>query len=261
MGELSRRHVLERERPVLAAEIARRYAGQKVVLQRLTWATALLIACVCLVVLFGRVTRMKQLARLKEQVAADLHDELGANLHTIGLLSDLSTKAIDSPEKLAPLLERIRQFTERSGAATRHITNMLEADGLCSNLVEEMRLSADRLLSDLNYDLHVAGEEHLRHLSPRKRIDMFLFYKECLANVLRHSGASHVSIHLTADPKSIRLLVSDDGRGLGDAEGKVPPSIHRRARILRGRVNTETTEPEGTRILLHVNTRSWSLRK
>gem|GEM_PF-5855643 len=81
--------------------------------------------------------------RIKERFAADLHDELGANLHTIGLFSDLSKELMHSPEKLSKLLDRIRNFTERSGTAARYCTNMLEAKGICEDLVEEMNRSSD----------------------------------------------------------------------------------------------------------------------
>ena len=41
-----------------------------------------------------------------ERFAADLHNELGANIHTIGLLSDAATDAQDSKEEWTMGFER-----------------------------------------------------------------------------------------------------------------------------------------------------------
>ena len=61
---------------------------------------------------------------MRERFAADLHDELGANIHTIGLLGDLA-RDTDSPEERQELLERSRFFTERSGNAIRNWSQVL----------------------------------------------------------------------------------------------------------------------------------------
>ena len=221
--ELARRHDLVNERPLVAAELNRRYARQKIMLQVFIWLTVLLVVGIGFIILIGRTRRIRQVSRIKERFAADLHDELGANLHTIGLLSDLSKELIHSPDKLGKLLDRIRIFTERSGTAARYCTNMLEAKGICEDLVDEMERSSRRLLSDLDYQIAFSGEDSA--LKPRVRIDIFLFFKECLVNILRHSGATKVSILLVATPKDICLTVTDNGHGIDSGQDQVPASI------------------------------------
>jgi signal transduction histidine kinase len=252
LHQLTLRHELETERPLVADELNRRYARQKTNLNRMSWLAALLTAGIGFTILIDRNIHMKQQTRLKERFAADLHDELGANLHTIGLLGDLARESVDSREELIELLERTRVFTERSGAAARYCTNMLEAKGLCEDLVEEMKRSSARLLADLEYDLSFKGEENLKHLRPRRIIDVFLFYKESLTNILRHSGASRVETTLSADRKQLELTIADNGHGLS---GEVPPSLKRRARLLGAQVSVENPASGGTRISLHLRMR------
>lgn len=260
MQELARRHDLENEGPRVAKELQRRYAFQKIQLRRLLWLASVLATGIAFILLVERMRRLRQAQRMKERFAADLHDELGANLHTIGLLSDLSKEVMDSPDQLEDVLDRIRLFTERSGTAARYCTNMLEAEGLCEDLAKEMKRSASRLLSDLDYELVFQGEEHLHTLSPRKRIDLFLFSKECLSNILRHSGASSVSIALSATDKRVKLTIIDDGTGLHGSNA-VPSSLKRRARLLGGRVTATTpSRGNGTEINLDLNVRNFGLR-
>jgi signal transduction histidine kinase len=252
LNQLALRHELETERPLVEDELNRHYARQKAILHRVSWLAALLAAGIGFTILIDRNIHMKQQTRIKERFAADLHDELGANLHSIGMLGDLAREAIDSREELIELLDRSRVFTERSGAAARYCTNMLEAKELCEDLVEEMKRSAARLLADLEYDLSFKGEENLKRLRPRRVIDLFLFYKECLTNILRHSGATKVETTLSADPKQLELTITDNGHGLN---GEVPPSLKRRARLLGAQVSAGKSAFGGTIISLHLKMR------
>ncbi|MEA2068043.1 MAG: histidine kinase, partial [Verrucomicrobiota bacterium] len=145
LNQLALRHTLEIKRPLVTKELQLRYTRQKANLTRMGWLVALLMAGTVIMVLVNRIVRQRAIYRTREQIAADLHDELGANLHALGLLSDLARAAKASPEKLEKLLQRIRALTERTGAAARYCGNLLEAKGLYENLVEDMRKTSGRL--------------------------------------------------------------------------------------------------------------------
>ncbi|GAB5559034.1 MAG: hypothetical protein SynsKO_06810 [Synoicihabitans sp.] len=260
LEELSRRHELETERPIVAAELSRRYGRQKTILTRTSWLAAILAVGIGFTLLFGHILRLRQAAAIRQRFAADLHDELGADLHTIGLLCDLAKDSVDSPDELLELLDRARVFTERSGMAARYCTDMLEAKGLCEDLVDEMKRTSRRMLADLEHDLHIEGESILRDLSPRKRIDLFFFYKESLTNIIRHSGATRVTTQIIALPREIRLTITDNGHGItGTSEPGVPASLKRRARLLRAKVGMESPPGGGTRIILQLKNRKFRI--
>jgi len=124
-----------------------------------------------------------------------------------------------------------------------------------------MNRTSARVLADLEHHSDYEGEEALKNLTPRRRIDIFFFYKECLTNILRHSGATAISTRLKVTGDRIQLIVSENGRGLpGGPESKsIPPSLKRRARILRGTVVVGQPEGGGTSICLNVKLRKFSL--
>lgn len=252
LNQLALRHDLETERPRVSAELGRRYARQKTNLNRLAWLTVALVLGVVGVILVDRVRQRRALELTRKRIAADLHDELGADLHALGLLSDLAHATRTAPDKLADLLQRIRLLTERTGQAARHCTNMLEAQDLYGNLVDDMRRTSDRILADLEHQLEFEGEESLRQLSPRKRIDLLLFYQESLINIIRHSGATRAHTRLSAVDGQIILTVSDNGRGL---DGQVPPSLKRRARLLGAEVDVGAAEAGGSFLVLRLKRR------
>lgn len=261
LEELARRQDLENERPIIAAMLAERYARQKNNLRWTGWLATVLAAAILVIVLWERNYRMRQIATIKERLAADLHDELGADLHTIGLLSDLAADTDDDTQQRAVLHQRIRNVTEQTGTAVRHCTDMLLAKGLYTDFRSDMERASRRIMSKLSHKISIDGEEHLAKLKPRTRSDLSLFFKECLVNISRHSGATEFITNLKADKKSVSLSVQDNGRGLPDrANSKVPGSLMRRASLMGAKVTAEVSPNGGTCINLTLNTRKWLRR-
>ncbi len=252
LDQLALRHELERQRPLVSAELRRRYAEQKINITRLTSLAAVLALGVVVIVLVNRSRQQRAVEDTRKRIAADLHDELGADLHAIGLLSDLALSARAAPERLGDLLQRMRSLTERTGKAARHCTNLLESEDLHGDLVNDMRHTATRILADLEHRLEFEGEAALRGLSSRKRIDLLLFYQESLINIIRHSGATCAHTRLSAAEGAITLTVTDNGRGL---DGPVPASLNRRARLLGAQVKAGPSGLKGASIVLRFKRR------
>jgi len=261
LNELAQRHALEVERPIILSELELHYARQKTNLNYLLWLVALLVIGIIIAILIGRMIRMRQVSNIRLRLAADLHDELGANIHTIGLLSDLASESGDDPEELATLHRRIRSETERSGIAVRHCTNMLEADGLYTDLKEDMARASRRIMAKLEHDIAIEGEDHLGRLKQQSRVDLYLFYKECLVNISRHSGATKFKTRLIADRKQVLLTISDNGRGVDDELDAIPNSLQRRAKLLGATIKAESPASGGTSFNLTLPVRSWGYRK
>lgn len=260
LGELAKRHELERERPLVAAAVQQRYEQQKTNLNRMVWLATVLGAGIAFTILIDRMLRMRAVAGIRERFAADLHDELGANIHTIGLLGDVALKVMNDPERLKFALQSTRELTERTGAAVRHCINLQEADGLYGNLPEDMRRAASRILSDHQYTLSIKGEEYLEKLKPLDRTDLLLFYKESLINIIRHADATGCSTQLIADNKYVVLTVTDNGRGFSASQSDKPPlSLARRAHLLGAQIAVQSPAGGGTCIKLTLRHRRMRL--
>jgi len=256
--QLACRHDLQQERATVEHEMKRRYARQNILLQRVSWLAALLVAGLIFTILIDRMVRLREVARIKERLAADLHDEIGANLHTIGMLSDLAEDAKEAPDELSMLHGRIRSMTERSGTAVRHFADLLNANGLYTDLISDIRRTSERIMAKFDKDIVIEGEEHIKALSSSTCFDLLLFYKECLVNISRHSGATRFSMRLVVTKKELCLTVSDNGKGVSD---RIPDSLKRRARLMGATLVSETPATGGTSIRLTLRTRRWGWRK
>jgi signal transduction histidine kinase len=263
LEELSQRHDLEVARPTLQAAIQARYQRQATLVRWLGGLAVLLGGLIAVSIVAERLLRQRAIARTREQIAADLHDELGANLHAIALYGDLAQANHDNLERLRLLLDQMRALTERSGVAARSCVNMLESRGLYEGLAADMRRTATRLLADIDHHLDIENEDLLASLPQRQQVGMALFYKECLTNIIRHSGATRVVTRLVATPRALHLAVTDNGHGLAAGpRGRlgshpVPDSLRRRARLLGAKVAARDGPESGTCISLTLSTSPW----
>ena len=256
MRQLAKRHDLEAERPLLVSAINQAYARQRANLRLMGYLASALAVSILIVYLAGRIRAMRQITQIRKRFAADLHDELGANLHAIGLLSDLAHDAVDEKEKLQRIVSEVRAVTERTSAAVRYCANSQEARDPMGTLRQDMHRIAKRMMHDMDYQIEVEGETFLQKLKLRTRNDLFLFYKECLANISRHSGATEFSVHLAANAQRTQLTIQDNGQGYTAKLGaEVPPSLKRRAQLMHAQLELTRPENGGTRITLTLNHR------
>ncbi len=143
----------------------------------------------------------------KERLLGDLHDGVGAALASIRLSSkeeQVSRLAGDALFELQSFLYRGPEYT-LSGP----------------DFVAEVRRYARDVLEDTGVELafEQKGLESLS-LSRSLALSVFRLVKECLANVLKHSGATRVDIALTGG-EGLTVKVHDNGRGFqGDSVGR-----------------------------------------
>jgi len=125
-----------------------------------------------------------------------------------------------------------------------------------------MQRIAKGLTEGLEHELQHAGDEFIAQIHQKSRIDIFLFYKECLINIIRHSHATRIETRLKIDSQLLDLEVCDNGIGLPGSESPVvPPSLRRRARILGAKVTASRIPSGGTCIRMTLKwNQSWPMR-
>jgi ligand-binding sensor domain-containing protein/signal transduction histidine kinase len=163
-----------------------------------------------------RLERQRAIERERARIARDIHDNLGANLTRISLLSQFAHGELDNPQGAAVQLNRIYE-------TTREMTRAMD------EIVWAVNPEHDTLDSLVNY-LGKFAQDYLGSLGIRCRLDLpvqlpqwlitaevrhhsFLALKEALHNVVKHAAASEVSVSLTTTHNSFTLAARDNGRG------------------------------------------------
>lgn len=206
-----------------------------------------------------RVARLLELERVRTRIASDLHDDIGANLTRIAILSEVANAQLqdDNPLIQSPL-SSIAQISRESVASMGDIVWAInpKRDHLI-DLVQRMRRLTSEVFAGrkIEYEF-LAPEMDADHpLGADVRRDLLLIFKEAINNVARHSICSNAKIELRIERAAILLIVRDDGRGFNienSTEGNGLLSMQRRAASLGAELRLTTIQGEGTEIILKV---------
>lgn len=207
----------------------------------------------------SRVARLLGIERVRTRIAADLHDDIGANLTRIAILSEVAHQQLHSadPSAAAPL-SSIARISRESAASMSDIVWAVNPrrDSLL-DLVLRMRSFANEVLAgrQIEFEFKAPDGELSQKLGAELRRDVFLIFKEALNNAVRHSGCTRVLIELRFEQYALTLIVRDDGGGFapsGSSEGHGLVSMQRRAKSVGGELKLQSSDGEGTTVSLLV---------
>jgi signal transduction histidine kinase len=203
-----------------------------------------------------RRRRERELERFRTRLAHDLHDEIGSNLAGLAMLSETAAdSAAPSSTPREDWLE-VNRVARESTDAMREVLWLVgarEESGI--DLAAHLRLAATRVLPGRDVRWSSQAEALPAQWSADTRRQLFLFFKETLANIARHSQATAIELSLHRVEHSIELLVGDNGRGfdlLAVNRGVGLHSLRERARTLGGTCSIDTAPGRGTRVTLRV---------
>ena len=206
-----------------------------------------------------RVARLLEVAEMRTRIATDLHDDIGANLTRIAILSEVARQqGGDINEETDSPLSSIARISRDSVASMSDIVWAInpKRDSLL-DLVRRMRRHAEEIFTtrEIGLEFRAPGaDDHLK-LGVDVRRDLFLIFKEAVNNVARHSRCTNVEIDFRADGSELLLQVSDDGAGFDPAresEGQGLMSMRRRAHARGGSLEIESRPGGGTTIRCRV---------
>ncbi|HMW34218.1 MAG TPA: histidine kinase [bacterium] len=208
---------------------------------------------------FATVRRWKRRVmdlELRERISRDLHDEIGANLSNIALLSEMLSAKEKFENKEKEQLARISNVARRTVDTMRDIIWAIQPhqDQLDEMMLRMKDLTSELLGDTLPYTLDFPSENPTRTVTMPYRQNIILIYKELLHNIIKHAQASFVHIRLVITGDELVLVVTDNGIGF-DAQhshdgGYGVKNLKRRTRGIRGDIRWETAENGGTRTIL-----------
>jgi signal transduction histidine kinase len=199
-----------------------------------------------------RVARLLEVANMRTHIATDLHDDIGANLTRIALLSEVAKRTKDE----GPLESIATIARESAGAMSDIVWAVNPKRESVQDLTRRMRQHADELFTQRGIRLRFSGpSDDTRRLGMDVRRDLLLVFKEAVNNAARHSRCTAVDIELLVDSRRLVLTVADDGIGFdpdGQMDGNGLGSMRRRGTRLKGALTIERREPSGTLLTLSV---------
>jgi signal transduction histidine kinase/ligand-binding sensor domain-containing protein len=159
--------------------------------------------------------------RERTRIAQNIHDDVGAGLTHISLLTQ-SALVDNAPEKLNRIYEATREITRSLdeivwAANPTHDTLESFAEYLASNA--QRFLHAANIRCRLDFPVQLPSQT----VPSQVRHHLFLCCREAINNVVKHAHATSVLIQLSVRPVELTVVIADDGRGF-QATGKPDPA-------------------------------------
>jgi signal transduction histidine kinase len=150
----------------------------------------------------------------RRTLARELHDEVGQALTAVKMDIGIGLRA-DVDIRVRTALEEARDLTENTLRGVRDMSQLLHP-----SVLDDFGLPAT-LTTYLRNFSHRAGiraqlaETMEQRLAPEIEVCVYRIVQEALNNIAQHSGATACTVSLNAGGGVLRLVVEDNGRGIG----------------------------------------------
>lgn len=171
----------------------------------------------------------------------DLHDGAQVRLAALAMSLDMVREQLDDRDRpeLRRLVETARDNAAETLTELRDLSRGLHPPALDGGLADALTTLAARAALPVEVSVDVPNQ-------PTPAIESLAYYcaAELLANVIKHSGARGCGIELSTGNGTLRLRVTDDGRGGAHiAEDGGLAGLVQRARMVDGELTVHS--PDG----------------
>ncbi len=206
----------------------------------------------------ARVKQERMLEQERLRIARDLHDDLGARLTHISLMSGL---AENDPESAAS-----RESFQRISSMARELVAALyqtvwtvnpEHDNL-EDLVNYLCQLTQNFAESarIRCRIHSCEVTDQRLVTSEVRHNITLAVKEALNNAVKHSGATEISVSIEFNEARLSISITDNGHGFDAAhapQGNGLKNMQRRMEAAGGTVSIQSQPGEGTAVCFAVS--------
>ena len=193
---------------------------------------------------------------IRNQIAADLHDEVGSNLNSIAIFVEVLRKK-SIPENL-PLLDRIIGSARESVSLMQDtVWTINPKNDTNEKLFTRMSSFASEILSNKGISLDLKIDEGSRgiNFSMEQRKNYYLIFKEAVNNIAKHSEATKAEVQISVSANKIYTKIKDNGKGFDVSlqfEGNGLSNFRKRAEENEMIVSINSAINEGTTIGIEV---------
>ena len=202
-----------------------------------------------------RVSRLLELERIRLRIAGDLHDDVGTNLSSIVVASQILQKKFTHTDSEHNHLVHVERTALQAQEMMRDIVWVLNpSNDSLDDFLRKLKEVASMLLGETPYSFDTPPEPFLTRLGLEFKRNVLLIFKEAMNNIVKHASATRVSIRIRQDHDVFSMVIQDDGRGFSpDAAaptGSGLGNMRRRAGALGGGIDVRNGEKGGTTVEL-----------
>ncbi len=193
----------------------------------------------------------------RNRIAREIHDTLAQGFVGVSVQLELTAHLLSQSHvtEASQQVNRTRELVREGLADARR--SIWDLRGMGEHITLPARLKnlvEQTAASNLKIDIKIGGA--YRATSPSLENEVFRIAQEALANVVRHSGATHASLELRYHPNELMLTVTDNGIGFHAADKTASEGhfgiqgMRERSDQVGGTLNVDSLPEGGTTVTL-----------
>lgn len=207
--------------------------------------------------LFNRVSIKRKLNEqlLRNQIAGDLHDEIGSALSVIDISSRIALSKKDNAGLVTEQLQKIKQYASSTMDSMSDIVWSVNPgnDNLESVLTRVHEFAAEVCEPlDIQLEINMDNSFNRIMLDAVNRKHVLLLCKEAINNAVKYSHCSLLKINSDMkDKKMVQISVTDNGTGFNIEDVKRGNGLNNmktRVAVLKGSLRIDSTVGKGTSV-------------
>jgi two-component system, NarL family, sensor histidine kinase UhpB len=202
-----------------------------------------------------KLKRLEESQKLRNRIAADLHDEIGSTLSSILLISGMAKKT-DNVEKNSKMFTKIHTDSQHVMESVDEIIwSVNPVNDSLQGIMLRLREYAQPLAESKNIAFEFKADEAIENLNLPMEIrrNLYLIVKEAINNLIKYSEATKASVYFQQDKKGIVVTIKDNGKGF-DTEMITTrnglKNMQIRAKEIHGKMVIESKIGHGAEIVL-----------
>jgi signal transduction histidine kinase len=201
-----------------------------------------------------RVVSGQELER--RRLARELHDETGQALTSI-LLGLRAVEEADSPDEMSTAASDLRELVVGTLQDVRRLAVQLRPKALDDfGLVAAVEHLVQTFSEGTAIRVDLEAQLGDKRLPAEVETTLYRIVQEALTNIVKHAGASRVSVLLVRRSTSATVVIEDDGQGFDPAElreeGMGIIGMRERVELHEGRLTVESTPGSGATLVAEV---------
>lgn len=199
--------------------------------------------------------REREMLEIRSRISRDIHDDIGAGLTRISILTQRIRNTKKSEKEKELMLEKLNQQSKEI------VQNLGEIVWTVNPLHDELntfiayiRQYANHFFenTDMDFEMHTCDNLKAFKLNPDLRRNLFLFIKESLNNALKHSEGTLVKIDFENTDSNFQLTISDNGKGICKSNelGNGLKNMKSRIESVRAQLLIESQVGKGTTLIV-----------
>ena len=193
----------------------------------------------------------------RQQIANELHDDLGSMLATLKLNFQNLKRNENSEKNENNLYEKTDDLIEEAYQKVRNISHLKNLGVVGSQgLLVAVKKMAEKMSILERLKINVIPFGLTERLDNQTEVSLFRMIQELCTNIIKHSLATEVNIYLTQhNPNEINIIIEDNGTGFNPKKttqntGIGLKSIEKKVEQMGGTFTIDSILTKGTTIII-----------